>query len=344
MLSKSKWLILGYLAGIIVISMIFIPFLSKNCNPHPFSTISNYFPLSSAESTEILIDSNDDFVSLECPGNGTVSNPYRLENRFVNVTGDYGIGIHVVSTSAHFVIQNCTIYSTFVGIFCEDIQVGSAIIRNNTCQSTAMDGGGIVFDSSKNSQIVNNTCCDFMQGIHFNYVQDCLIENNTFLRNKYQGINIRYSSSNQIINNTIQDTQQFGIVIVGRTSSYNSVYHNCLINNSIAEEYDIDGERFGTITSQGYDEGVHNMWYNESLKEGNRWSDYSGSGSYSIDGPSGFMDIYPFGRANSSQTYTTNTISGYPITLLIIGFSFILSNIIISRRLNKRPSFFEQNI
>jgi hypothetical protein len=47
------------------------------------------------------------------------------------------------------------------------------------------------------------------------------------------------------------------------------------------------------LTSQGFDEGNNNTWYDASTEEGNLWNDYTGSGTYAIDGPANSIDPYP---------------------------------------------------
>jgi parallel beta-helix repeat protein len=139
-----------------------------------------------------------------------------------------------------------------------------------------------------------NRCIDFVQGIHLDDVFECQINSNTILNSEYQGINIRYSDSNIITNNIIINTNQHGIAIVG-TSINNKIHHNKLENNAWANSYDIDGgPSQGPPTSQAYDEGSNNIWYDDESQEGNFWSDYFGIGPYSIDGPTGAVDLYPF--------------------------------------------------
>ena len=46
-------------------------------------------------------------------------------------------------------------------------------------------------------------------------------------------------------------------------------------------------------SSQGYDDGISNVWYDAINSQGNAWSDYSGTGSYSIEGIASSVDIHP---------------------------------------------------
>lgn len=239
----------------------------------------------------ILINSNDDFVSLGCEGNGTASNPYIIEGLNITQTG-LNAAIKVQYTTVHFMINCCLIVSEYIGIHLDNIAYGTGSVVENICISSSGDGGGIGLSSSSGCSLISNECSNFMQGIHINLGSSNVVFGNFIYSSHYQGINIRYSSSNILTFNTIQDSEQHGLVFVG-TSSNNVVFQNVFINNSKAEDFEIDGGQTGTITSQGFDEGSNNIWYNETDEIGNRWSDYSGRGTYAIDGSANAVDIYP---------------------------------------------------
>jgi len=243
------------------------------------------------EHAPILIDSNDDFETLNFTGEGTELEPYVITNLFINASG-VTTGIEIHNTGVHFEIKNCTILTDYIGILLSAVAASTAKINNNTCISKSGDGGGVGLSGTYGCIITDNECANFMQGIHLNHAHNNIITNNVFPFNNYQGINIRYSNYNEITYNSIQYSQQHGLALVG-TSHDNIIHHNRFINNSLVEEYTINGERTGTIGSQGYDEGSNNIWYDEEGKYGNRWSDYEGQGTYSIDGPANAEDIYP---------------------------------------------------
>ncbi|MFX0155831.1 MAG: NosD domain-containing protein [Candidatus Hodarchaeota archaeon] len=278
-LKKYKYVLLGLTIGIIILSTSIGIF---------FATIprSNLHP-------PILIGSNVDFNSYEFPGNGTQDNPYIIEDLKISASGSLTVGISIRNTNYFFIIRNCLVYSDYLGISLIEVAAGTSWIINNTCISKSGDGGGIVLNQMTNSTIMGNLCINFMQGIHINHVSYCVIKYNTVENNNYQGINIRISSYNKIINNTVKMTPQHAIALVG-DADWNKIYNNVLINNSFSETYNIDGRLTGTINSQGFDEGSNNYWYDEVSNQGNFWSDYQGIGNYSIDGPAGTEDIYPF--------------------------------------------------
>ncbi|MFW9771315.1 MAG: NosD domain-containing protein [Candidatus Thorarchaeota archaeon] len=277
-LRKYKYVFVGLVIGIVILSTslgIYFATLPK----------SNYHP-------PIIILSNADFLNYDFPGNGTQDNPYIIEDLIISASGSSNSGILIRNTDYLFIIKNCLIYSDYLGISLIEVAAGTSWIINNTCISKSGDGGGVVLNQMTNSTIVGNLCINFMQGIHINHVSHCVIKHNTVENNNYQGINIRISRYNKIINNTIKATPQHAIALVG-DSDWNKIYHNFLINNSFTETYNVDGRLTGIINSQGFDEGSNNYWYDEVSNHGNFWSDYQGIGNYSIDGPAGTEDIYP---------------------------------------------------
>jgi parallel beta-helix repeat protein len=275
----------------------------------------------------IYIDSDSDFISLGFDGNGDSSNPYLIQDLVIDVSGSDN-GIFISGTTKYFIIQNCSIATEYIWIRVDDVSAGTAIIRNNTCISKNNDGGGIGV-AGTDVMVVNNTCIGFIQGIHTNQASEIHIINNTILDSAWQGINIRYTSNSEIIGNTIKFSEEHAIAIVKSSSSGNVVYSNNIIENTETNSYIIDGVSMGRPSSQGYDEGVNNYWYNVPTQIGNYWSDCSGSGVYSIDGSSGSMDEFPINCGDS------RAIPGF-IGILLISVMCILGlSYFIKRNKNK---------
>ena len=67
-------------------------------------------------------------------------------------------------------------------------------------------------------------------------------------------------------------------------SDNNAIHHNSFFANG----------QNNLKNSQACDNGTYNLWYDETLLEGNYWSDYSGTGSYLISGSAAASDPYPF--------------------------------------------------
>lgn len=269
----------------------------------------------------IFIDSDSDFIALGFDGSGDSGNPYLIEDFVIDVSGSDN-GIFISGTTKHFIIQNCTLTTEYLGIRVDDVAAGTALIRNNTCTSKTNDGGGIAV-AGTNVMIVNNTCSQFIQGIHSNVASNIHIINNTILNSAWQGINIRFTSNSQIIGNLIKNSEEHAIAIVKSSSSGNEIYSNTIIDNTQTNSYIIDGVSMGRPDSQGYDEGANNHWYNTTTQIGNYWSDCSGTGGYSIDGSSSSIDEYPL-NCGDSPTIPGFLGVGLISVVCILGLSFFI--------------------
>ncbi len=255
------------------------------------------------EHIPIIIDSNQDFEDLSIIGTGAQDDPYLIERFYVVATGAQNQAISISNTDVCFIVRNCFVVTEFAGIEVWDVGDATASIINNTCASSTGFGAGIVFWGVRYGTISENRCSNLSQGIHLNDASRNYITNNSITDNSYQGINIRHSNRNTITGNLIENTSQHGVALVG-TSRYNMIHNNQLVDNGREETYRIDGEERGQLTSQGFDEGTNNTWYDLETEIGNYWSDYSGTDTYSIDGLSNSVDLYPMMVVDDSPTDT----------------------------------------
>lgn len=276
------------------------------------------------QSSPIIVDSNQDFEGLSLGGTGAEGSPYIIERLRIVSTGFQNSSISVSHTSAHLIIRDCYVETDWVGIEIRDVAEGTVRIVNNTCISHSGEGAGIVVWGMQNCTIVGNRCSHLAQGIHLNEAGRCYIASNNVTDNDYQGINIRYSHSNTITDNIIANSSQHGLALVG-TSSHNVIHHNEFLKNGNEATYRIDGEPRGELTSQGFDEGNNNTWYDAAKEEGNKWSDYSGSGSYSMDGPSNSVDLYPTATEGQSQSLGYDSIQVVVLISLVGGVVTLLA-------------------
>lgn len=269
------------------------------------------------EHSPIMIDSNQDFETFASSGTGDQENPYVIEKLYIVATGSQNSSISVSYTTVHFIIRDCYVSTDHAGIEILQARDSTVRIENNTCTSNSGDGAGIVVWGTRNCTIVRNRCFNLAQGIHLNEAGRCYIEDNNITENNYQGINVRYSDQNIITGNLITNSSQHGLALVG-TSRHNIIHRNRFIDNGREETYRIDGEPRGELTSQGFDEGYNNTWYDATTEVGNWWSDYSGDGSYSIDGPSDVGDIYPNGDQDQQESPGINFMQ-IAVVVLVIG-------------------------
>lgn len=240
----------------------------------------------------ITIISDTDFETLGFPGEGTKESPYIIEN--LNIESEFSTSaIFITGTTAYFQIKKCYIQHERFGIEIRSIAPYTAIISDNICIGSTDMSISILNEDSKGFLIRNNTCSSLGQGIRIIWSNSMIIEENTISNCIQQGINIHHSYSNNITHNEIKNCTDFGIALVGGLSYYNLVHHNTFLDNAFGGTYNIDGEKFGNITSQAYDDGTQNTWHEEETKTGNFWSDFLGEGNYSIDGSAESFDLYP---------------------------------------------------
>ncbi|NPD89559.1 MAG: hypothetical protein HGN29_12640 [Asgard group archaeon] len=204
----------------------------------------------------IFIDSDEDFVHYNFPGNGSEDEPYIIENFVINSTiKDYGIIIK--STSKFFAIRNCFIGKCFEAcIKIDNVKAGTASIINNICKGFFMidnltsQNHGIFVNNSPNSTLIQNRCnSNSRYGIYVlsspnSTINECFTDNddlggilleesnNSIIKNSIsgKGIKVERSISCLIINNTCTE-YGYGIQIS------NSDFCE-LLNNIIMKTYD----------------------------------------------------------------------------------------------------------
>ena len=210
---------------------------------------------------DIGVEKDTQFKRKGFSGAGTIDDPYRLENLILTVDG---IGISICHTTAYFVITNCIISGGYYLINIEEVNVGTAMIVNNTficdigwCyainildspgtivvnntflsaptnyyfQYNDKDSTGVNIRSSDNCTIKYNSFFDLYSGIFIYESDSLLIENNLFVSN-FKGLtasdlNYLQIIGNYYINNTINAMRLYGV-------RYGSFYNNSLINNTL---------------------------------------------------------------------------------------------------------------
>ena len=154
----------------------------------------------------IKIYSDDDFITLGLPGNGTEEDPYRIEN--YDVQSPYFFGIEVEYTTKHFIIQNCIVAAAVHScIKIDHAASGTARIVDNIITG---DIAGIWVFTSRNTIIANNTFQNNGVGIFADGAQNSVIANNTFSvfgLSVYMGDydNLSDCLSYEVYNNTVNN-------------------------------------------------------------------------------------------------------------------------------------------
>jgi parallel beta-helix repeat protein len=194
----------------------------------------------------IRIDSDADFDTAHGVngGNGTESNPWRIEKYEINATGS-GCGIFVGNTTDHFVIENCyvhhattspTIYHARTGIYLYNATNGM-VYGNNV--SSNMGNGIYVRNNGAtpgNNQILfnevhgNNQAMDICGGIYVENSNWNVIRSNNFTKNVQYAIRIAPGNNNTIEGNSILTT-------MGAASGISLAFapNNTISNNNISK-------------------------------------------------------------------------------------------------------------
>ena len=147
---------------------------------------------------------------------------------------------------------------------------------NTTIVNNNMDsnGIGILTENSSNATIKENEFFDNNDGIFLDYTTDSVVEDNTISNGLMNGVFVKNSFDNRIFDNTIFEND-IGIRFL-ENSGECMIYNNILANNK---------------NENAFDDGTDNHW--NFTTYGNHWSDYSGSGVYTIPGSSGAIDYHP---------------------------------------------------
>jgi len=320
----------------------------------------------------MFINSDQDLINYSFPGSGSENDPYRIENLVISTTKDYGI--YLENTTKYVLIQNCYIYAHYRAIEIYNTTENTITITNNTC--TSDNYFGIFIGKSPYIKILKNVIYNCEQAIEFNDCPFALVANNTLfdniccirveyrspysrilennITNNYEVIWLAnsggyflikdnlivnnnfgilltitpgpyYPDSCSIIYNLIEGTKWYGLLI---DSNDNTIFHNSFVNNHL------EGK------SQAKDDGLNNVWYNESLREGNYWSDWWGFGSYKVDGSAKSYDPYPSELPfHAINTPIPKVFIGRVILRLSIGLGYpalIIISFLIVKRLKKK--------
>ncbi len=201
----------------------------------------------------ISITSDNNFTDYSFPGTGTEEDPYVIEG--YNITTTSNRGIYITDTTKNFTVRNCYVKAGEYGIYIRNVAGGTATVINSMC--TNNNNIGIYLYSSGSSTVANNTFNNNFYGIFFYSSDFCVFTYNVLQENEDYGIRLYSDCDNNII------------------------HHNTFVDNNPGG------------TSQALDAGSNNFWYDSTTLEGNYWSDWSGTGSYSIDGAAGAIDLYP---------------------------------------------------
>ncbi len=177
---------------------LFSPLLIESDNQKDLNS-SPSSPFLFSYSSAINIDNDSAFITYGFPGNGTFSNPFRIEN--LEIISNETYSIRIQNTNSFFIITNCKLNSTYNGINLKNLANNTAIVENNVF-SNFDQGIGLYIENSSFTKIIDN---------HFSYsktaimtrldTDNCTIINNSFEYISSECFSIQESDNCVIISN-----------------------------------------------------------------------------------------------------------------------------------------------
>ncbi len=231
---------------------------------------------------------------------------------------DYALGYDAIQlyNVSNGVLENCDIYGSASCIFlvdCNNTEVRGCrlrsisatglcgirlqecrILENNIPQS-GMEG--VVLMDGNDIDFTDNQISDSHQsGVHLCNLSRCMIADNAVSSCNGHGMHLGEILDSSVFGNSITLNGEYGLCAHAITSSF--------VNNTVTENHgygiDLEGSGnnlYGNIiggngASNARDRGSNNTW-DDSVSLGNAWDDYTGFGSYAIEGEAGSIDRYP---------------------------------------------------
>ncbi|MFX1391069.1 MAG: nitrous oxide reductase family maturation protein NosD [Promethearchaeota archaeon] len=183
-----------------------------------------------------------------CEGNGTLSNPYLINNLTLTNLG-IGYCIRIRDSDVNFIITNCSVSNATYGIMLINVYNGKLI--NNTSYSNHY---GVYLENSHNINISSNfVYSNKKHGIYTYQSNENIIVENFVNNNLENAINLEFSNLNKILINRISYNDVYGLKIL-----YFSI-KNTVIGNNIS--YNKDD---GIIV--GFESNNNNITDNKVLK------------------------------------------------------------------------------
>jgi parallel beta-helix repeat protein len=246
----------------------------KGENSHP--ALELHDPISINGDAEFVLTAQSEGWA----GNGSLEDPYLIENLFIDVNGLSIDCINIASVDFYFVIHGCFLRGANVtdraGIYLFDVY--HATVTDNDCRRNY--NGIYLTAGAGDSVIMNNTCNgNIWAGIRLATLSVSIAATNNTCVGNANGIEAFGSFS--LERNTCTDNSQNGILIsMNPANTAYNIFNNSLFRNDYGV-YD-DGNIFSIATIDARWNLIGNNTINAvSLSEGiwdfNFWSDYTGN-------------------------------------------------------------------
>ncbi|MFW9938684.1 MAG: NosD domain-containing protein, partial [Candidatus Thorarchaeota archaeon] len=195
----------------------------------------------SGVSGRIHINGNSGWLAFRaagnCTGNGTISEPYIIEDLEINGEGS-GYCIFIENSDVYFRIENCTLY--------------------NAGGTVEADSAAIKLLNVDNSQIINNNCSSNVLGLNLVSCDKNNISKNIVNNNSWSGMRLIESDHNIISGNTVNNNSNYGILTCCE-SDFTNISTNVLKNNNIVGIYS-NGCKNNTISGNTVYNSLHGIY------------------------------------------------------------------------------------
>ena len=271
-----------------------------------------------------------------------VLNYYSHATSYKNITCVQNVrGMEVVSSTFCVIDGLTATYSSFhEGLYIDEDSyntvVGWSNISYNSWSTGVHDSGtnttfsecvfehnyiGLTLRSSTDSVIVMNQInYNKNQGIFISGTSNIAVLGNSVSFNKNYGIYITNSDSGILSTNLFFRNDGYGVFLSSSTQGF-LIYRNSFIENDPS-----------LGSSQAYDGGISNLWYNQELQSGNFWDDKGTKKIYEIDGTANSVDLFPL----KDPIYYPPDSFSWETTIEILPCLAISIGLFITRRINKK--------
>ncbi|MHA2067596.1 MAG: NosD domain-containing protein [Candidatus Thorarchaeota archaeon] len=273
------------------------------------------------EHAPIYIESNQEFAAQadleEWPGNGTPEAPYIIQGYSFDGTE---MCIHIAYTDVYFIIRYCAFTATssaFWGLGVNIWEADNGLVDH--CHFVDLDWGvnlfmtdnclvldsyisstefGVNVSYSTNSAVIGNIIQNGSVGMLIDQTTNFNVSDNIIMYNEYS-MDIWYSRGGHVSHNNITDNVH-GLGISGPSNEimvlYNTMFRNDEIGIALGQStqsIEVIGNLIGwNVVGNAQDDGTSNTW-DDGISTGNGWSDYSGSGVYTVPGTAESIDHFP---------------------------------------------------
>ncbi|MFX1368595.1 MAG: right-handed parallel beta-helix repeat-containing protein [Promethearchaeota archaeon] len=277
--------------------------------------------LSFLQHSAIEITSNADFAAQGWDGLGTPEYPYQIDGLLIT-TQVNGACIRIVNTDVNFEITNCILNPpspSYGAVHFESVTNG--VIDNCAIGESAL---GIWIFQSNLINVTRTSCSS--SGISIDTSNYVFVADSAAQNSPGDGISLTQTSSSVVSSNFVIGCVSNGIY-AGIFSDDNyflgndvrSCTDNQIFLDSTCSNNCVYGNNLWAGGNCARDDGSSNSW-DDAINLGNGYSDYSGSGPYTIPGSAGSIDHYPrlasTTQPTSSSSSTTTTTSTTTVTVL----------------------------